>query len=162
MTVVIFYFFFLLVMFFGLVVFFGAPYLPTLSRTKEIALDLLDMKQGQTLLELGSGDGKVMLAAAERGLKVVGYELNPILVVISLYRTRAYRQQVKVIWGNFFTKKWPPYDAIFVFLTDKYMSKLDKKIRENHPKILFVASNSFKIPGKKPVKESRGVYLYRY
>ena len=162
MTVVIFYFFFLLVMFFGLVVFFGAPYLPTLSRTKEIALDLLDMKQGQTLLELGSGDGKVMLAAAERGLKVVGYELNPILVVISLYRTRAYRQQVKVIWGNFFTKKWPPYDAIFVFLTDRYMPKLDKKIRENKPKTLFVASNSFKIPGKKPIKESRGVYLYRY
>ena len=34
------------------VILFGAPYLPTLSKQKEAALDLLDLKKGQTLLEL--------------------------------------------------------------------------------------------------------------
>ena len=64
------------VLLFGFVVIFGAPYLPTLSRQTEDALELLDLKTGQTLLELGSGDGRVLLAAAKRNLKAVGYEIK--------------------------------------------------------------------------------------
>lgn len=149
-------------MIFGVVVFFGAPYLPTLSNTKKNALDLLDLKPGQTLLELGSGDGRVMVSAAQRGLYVIGYELNPLLVLISIYQTRKFRSQVKIIWGNFWNKEWPECDAIYVFLIDKYMDKLDKKIRTHYKKPILVASNSFKISGKKPLKESHSVYLYGY
>jgi 16S rRNA A1518/A1519 N6-dimethyltransferase RsmA/KsgA/DIM1 with predicted DNA glycosylase/AP lyase activity len=149
-------------MLFAVVVLFGAPYLPTLSNTKKTAIDLLAMKPGQTMLELGSGDGRVMVEAAKRGINVVGYELNPLLVLISLYTTRKYRKQIKVKWGNFFTAKWPKHDAIFVFLTDKFMPRLDSKIKADSKKPLLVASNSFKIPNKKPIKESYGVYLYKY
>lgn len=151
-----------LVLVFGFVIFFGAPYLPTLVNTKKNALDLLNLQSGQTLIELGSGDGRVMLEAAKRGLHVVGFELNPILVLISLYKTRKYRKQVKIIWGNFFKRKWPEHDAIYVFLTDRYMPSLDKKIRACRTKPILVASNSFKIPNKKPIDEKFGVYLYRY
>ena len=41
------------------VVAFGPPYVPTLTRNMEAGLDLLDLKPGQTMLELGSGDGEV-------------------------------------------------------------------------------------------------------
>ena len=54
------------------VILFGAPYLPTLSRQVTDTLDLLDFKKGSTLIELGCGDGKVMVAAAEKGIKVIG------------------------------------------------------------------------------------------
>lgn len=159
---VVLYIIFSLVIIFGFVLLFGAPYLPTLAATKKNALDLLDLKPGQTLLELGSGDGRVAEEAARRGLKVVGYELNPVLVLVSLYVTRKYRQQIKIIWGNFFKAKWPTHDGIYVFLLSEYMPKLDKKIRSESPPGTLLASNSFKMSGKKPIKQLRSVYLYKY
>jgi hypothetical protein len=93
---------------FVFVLLFGAPFLPTLKPQIIIALDLLDLKPGDTLLELGSGDGRVLVAAARRGLNVVGYELNPIMALISWLHTRRYRRQVKVVWGNFWRTPWPP------------------------------------------------------
>jgi SAM-dependent methyltransferase len=152
-----------LILLFGFVVFFGAPYVPTLSKQKRTALDLLDLEPGQTLLELGCGDGTVLLAAAERGVKVIGYELNPILVLVSWFRTRKHRKNVRIIWGNFWWHVWPRADAIYVFLLDKYMKKLDKKIIQNYPEqSVKLASLAFKVPDKEIIKDKDGVYLYEY
>lgn len=147
---------------FFLVVLFGAPYLPTLSHQKETALDMLDLKPGQTLLELGSGDGRVLLAAAKRGINSVGIELNPVLVVFSFFLTLRYRKNVRIIWGNFWRVKWPAADGIFVFLLDKYMTRLDKKIEMTQKKPMKLASFAFKIPDKKITKEKNSIYLYKY
>lgn len=154
----------LIVLSFGFVVFVGPPYLPTLSKQKATALDLLGLKEGETLLELGSGDGRVMLAAAERGLKVIGIELNPLLVVISLFVTRRYRKQVRVIWGTYWGKPWPRADGIFTFMLPKYMRRLDERIHKWLPpeKTVKLASFAFAIPGKEPIGKRDGVYLYEY
>lgn len=147
---------------FGGVLLVGAPYLPTLSAQVTTALELADLSAGQTLLELGCGDGRVLIAAARQGIKGVGYELNPILALIAWLRTLRYRSQIKIIWGNFWQGSWPPSEAIFVFLLPRYMSKLDKKcIRYNHKPIKLV-SFAFEIPGKKPLKQQAGLYLYTY
>ncbi len=147
---------------FGLVVFFGAPYLPTFSKQTETALDLLDLKPGQKLLELGSGDGRVLIAAAKRGIYVTGYELNPILVLWAWARTRKYRRLVRLRWANFWIVKWPPTDGVFVFLLDKYMEKLNKKIIQEYGSNVNLVSFAFKVPGRKPNAEKNGVYLYKY
>lgn len=148
---------------FGFVVLFGAPYVPTLKKQQETALDLLDLKPGQVMLELGCGDGKVLVAAARRGLKAVGYELNPILAITAWLRTRQFGGQVRVVWGNYWRKQWPPTDGIFVFLLDKYMQKLDTNIIQKYPgKKIKLVSFAFQIPDKKPAKSQNGLYLYRY
>lgn len=152
----------LLILIFGFVVFFGAPYLPTLKNQQEAALDLLRLKPGDTLLELGSGDGKVMRAAAKRGINVVGIELNPVLVLVSKIVTFKYRKQVKVVWGNYWSVDWPPCQGIYVFLITRYMDKLDQKIIDSKLKNIKLASNAFEIYGKKPIKQKKGVYLYKY
>ena len=144
------------------VLLFGAPYLPTLGPQVEAALKLADLKSGQTLLELGSGDGKVIVAAAKKGINVVGYELNPLLVVISWLRTRKYRHNVTIIWGDFWQKTWPEHDAIFTFLLPKYMSKLDKKVMQSSPKKVKLISFAFAIPNKHIQAQKHGVYLYIY
>jgi 16S rRNA A1518/A1519 N6-dimethyltransferase RsmA/KsgA/DIM1 with predicted DNA glycosylase/AP lyase activity len=106
----------IIILLFGFVVFFGAPYLPTLNPQVKTALNLADLKKGQHLLELGCGDGKVLIAAAKQGIRVTGYELNPILVFICWLRTLRYRKLVRVVWGNFWQVSLPKADAIFVFL----------------------------------------------
>jgi len=116
-----------------------------------------------TILELGSGDGSVALAAAKRGATVIGYELNPILVAVSRLRCIHFRGQVKIVWGNYWHKEWPVTDGIFVFLLDKYMAKLDTKIIQQYKgKHVKLVSFAFQIPGKKPKKVQSGLFLYEY
>ena len=147
---------------FSFVLLFGAPYLPTLSKQVQIAMDMVDLQPGQTLLELGCGDGKVLVAAAKRGWHVVGFELNPLLVLICKLRTWRYRTLVTVKWGNFWTQPWPSADGIFVFVMPRHMPKLDKKIMQSTVKQVKLVSFAFEIPGKQPLKKHAGVYLYRY
>lgn len=147
---------------FVFVVAFGAPFLPTHSPQVLIAFDLIALKKGQTLLELGSGDGRVLREAAKRGINAVGYELNPLLVVYSKIITWRYRKQVTIIWGNFWHKKLPQSDAIFVFLLKTYMSRLDAKITSEAKKPQKLVSYAFTIDGKKPTKQKGGMRLYEY
>lgn len=147
---------------FVFVIAFGAPFLPILKPEVPKALDLIDLKAGDTLLELGSGDGRILIEAAKRGIYGVGYELNPLLVVYSWVKTWRYRKHIKIIWGNYWRKPLPPAQGIFVFLLQPYMEKLDNKITHDFTKPVKLLSFAFTIPNKKPVKKRKGLFLYQY
>lgn len=152
---------------FSFVLLVGPPYLPTLDKQVRSALALLELDAGQVLLELGCGDGKVLIAAARQGLQVTGIELNPLLVALCRVRTWRYRKQVTVVWGNYWrTDLWPPADGIFGFVLPKYMTKLDQTIKDwqkqHAGKSVRLASFAFAIPDKKIVKRRDGVFLYTY
>lgn len=140
----------------------GAPYLPTKRREVQTALKLLNLKPGQTVLDLGCGDGTFLKAAAKSGLYAVGYEINPIMWLAAKMNTREYRDRVQVKLGNYWKAKLPEADGIYVFLITRYMSKLDQKVKSEAKKPVKLASYTFEIPEKQPVKEATGVYLYTY
>lgn len=151
-----------IVLFFGLVVLVGAPYLPSKKKQIETALELLELKKGQTLLELGCGDGRVLYAAAEKGIKSIGYELNPLLVMIAKISNLKHKRLVSVRWGNYWHADLPKTDGIYVFLLDKYMEKLNQKIEKNRLAPTRLASFAFKMPHKKVNRSKDGVFLYIY
>ncbi len=151
-----------LVVCFGGVLLVGAPYLPTLSPQVAVALDLAALSPGERLIELGCGDGKVLIAAARRGLQVTGYELNPLLAAVCWLRTRRYRDQVTVRCGDFWRISWPPADAIFTFLLPRYMVKLDKKLIQYNHKPVKLVSFAFTIPGRQATSSTSGVHVYEY
>jgi SAM-dependent methyltransferase len=140
----------------------GAPYLPTLSPQVDAAIKLSGLKSADTLLELGCGDGKVVLAAARQGITVVGYELNPLLAALAWLRTRRYRHNVTIIWGDFWRKPWPEAEGIFVFLLPKYMKRLDTKVMQYKHKPVKLVSFAFKIPDKAVSAEQKGLFVYDY
>jgi hypothetical protein len=147
---------------FVFVVAFGAPFLPTLKSRAPDALKLLGLKPGQTLVELGSGDGRLLRLAAEQGIYAIGYELNPLLVMWTYLVHWRYRKYITIRLGNFWHHKFPEADGIYTFLLDPYMPKLDKKITQEITKKVKLVSFAFEIPGKKPVKEINGMRLYTY
>lgn len=140
----------------------GAPYVPTRHKQRQQALDMLELNPGQTLIDLGSGDGAMLLAAARRGLYVVGYEINPLLVAVSRFRTRKYGKAVKVIRGNFWKKTWPEADAVFVFLTGSYMEKLDQQMKIQFKSEVKLITYGFALNDKKPAKKAGAFFLYKY
>lgn len=150
---------------FGLVVFFGAPYLPAHKKAVDDALSLIKLSEQGRVLDLGCGDGKFLLAAAKKGYKCTGYEANPFIFLIARFRLFKYKN-AEVKLANFWRVDFPgDTEVVYVFLLDKFMVKLDEKMQKEAKKLeknLRLMSYVFKIPNKKPVKEVGSVRVYRY
>nr|XP_048312964.1 ATP synthase subunit C lysine N-methyltransferase isoform X1 [Myodes glareolus] len=67
------------------------PFVPATSKQIENVVKMLQHRRG-SLVDIGSGDGRIVIAAAKEGFPAVGYELNPWLVWYSRYR--AWREGV--------------------------------------------------------------------
>lgn len=155
----------LLLICFSFVLLFGAPYLPTQKKQIETALSLMSLKKGDMFIELGCGDGRVLRAAAKQGIRGIGYELNPILYVIAKLSLFRYRNIASVRLKNFWTSSWPNANAVFVFLLDRYMQKLDQKMNDycdGQNKQITLVSFAFKIPGKNIEMSKNGLFVYHY
>lgn len=140
----------------------GAPYVPTLSKSADDLLDMIDLKPGAKIIDLGSGDGAFALQAAKRGYHVIGYEINPILVLIARMRTRKYNKQVKIYLRDFWRIQLPEVDAIYVFLIERYMQKLADKFQNEVTTPTLVVSHVFALPGAKPVAQNKSTFVYKY
>jgi hypothetical protein len=60
-------------LFFGLVVFLGAPYVPSHRKDVKKAFEHFDINNSDLLVDAGSGDGLVLRIASSFGAKAVGY-----------------------------------------------------------------------------------------
>ena len=145
-------------------IFVGAPFLPAKDTYVEQALDMIDLRPGQTMLELGSGDGRVLRAAARRGINSIGYEINPLLHAYAWLRTRRrhYRSHITLIRGNYWHIALPPADGIYTYLLQPYMRRLDEKLNSELTKPTKLLSFIFRIPDKKPIAVKEGMFLYAY
>lgn len=149
---------------FGMVVFRGAPYVPTRKATIKTALKLAPLKKDDLIVDLGSGDGSVLLQAARQGYKGVGFELNPLLNIVARWRCRGLNAHFYT--RDFWLTPLPPDAAVvFVFLAGPFMRQLHRKLRSEaigRARPLYVVSNGFRIPGKTPVASKDGLLLYKY
>lgn len=66
-----------------------APYYPTPTKVVKAMLELGELKPGELLYDLGSGDGRIVIMAAQQfGAKAVGFEIDPKLVYQSRQRIK--------------------------------------------------------------------------
>lgn len=143
------------------IVLFGAPFVPTKRRQIEVALDLLNLTEGSVLYELGAGDGRVALAAAQRGLRVEAYELNVILFLVIWVRSRRYRSRIRVHCSSYWRADLRHADGIFIFSGELYMNRFARMIKRQNIRAK-VASFAFPIPGYPPQRQEEGIYFYDY
>lgn len=146
---------------FGLGAILGAPYLPIRTADKEKALDLAEVKSDQTIIDLGSGDGRMLVAAAKRGANAIGYEINPLLYIVSLFITWRYRKNIKINFGDYWHRQLPEADVIYVFLITRYVDKLDRKLKKDLKKPTTVVSYVFQLP-RKAEKQTTNTWVYIY
>ena len=54
------------------------PYVPTPQEVVERMLELAQVKRGDVVYDLGSGDGRIVVTAAKKyGVKAIGFEIDP-------------------------------------------------------------------------------------
>ena len=150
-----------LVLVFCFAVFFGAPYVPTRQLDVEEIFYNLKLSSKTKFVDLGSGDGKLVLYAAKKGIYATGYEINPILWVISSYRLRKYKN-AKIRYANMWRADISDADVVFVFLATKYMKKLEKKLDLEFKHRSTLVSYVFELPTKKPYLKTKNTHYYKF
>ena len=150
----------------GFVAFTGAPYIPSKRRDLGQAFrDLRPVTDDDVLVDLGSGDGIVLREARRAGVgRAVGYEIHPLLVVVSKILSRGDRSidiRLKSYWSVDF-----PDDTtlVYTFGDGRDIRKMyDKVVREASRlgrEIDFV-SYAFEVPRVTPSAVHRTHFLYR-
>jgi len=93
-------------------------WVPTPDPVVEGMLDLAGVTADDVVYDLGSGDGKIVIAAARRGARAVGIEIDPVLVRQSERNARAagVADRVQFILGDIFDPAIPISDATVVTL----------------------------------------------
>uniref|UniRef100_A0A8B9XBY9 ATP synthase c subunit lysine N-methyltransferase n=1 Tax=Bos mutus grunniens TaxID=30521 RepID=A0A8B9XBY9_BOSMU len=79
------------------------PFVPATTKQIENVVKMLECRRG-ALVDIGSGDGRIVIAAAKEGFTAVGYELNPWLVWYSRYR--AWREGVQASARFYISDLW--------------------------------------------------------
>lgn len=147
---------------FGLIVFFGAPYVPTLSvELKRAFTELYAVGKNDVVVDLGSGDGRVLKEAVRHGASGVGYELNPFLFVISKLRVRS---KAVVHLRDMWSVTLPANTTlVYVFTVSRDVGKLSRFIQKQvdaNGRGLHVMTFGPQFIDRKPVKTLRGHALY--
>ncbi|MFZ6035846.1 MAG: SAM-dependent methyltransferase [Patescibacteria group bacterium] len=151
----------------GVVVIFGtaayagikaAPWLPVFKRDIKRIVTLANLKQNDVAYDLGSGDGRVVLALAHNSSATIcGYEVSFALYLWSWLKVvlLGLSRQVEIRFGDFLSRDLSQATVIFCFLTPKAMAKLGPKFRAELRPGTRVISYSFAIPGWVPAAVSR-------
>ncbi len=146
---------------FGLIVLVGAPYVPTRQADIEQIFTKIKLRKGSRVVDLGSGDGRVLLAASRHGYRAQGYELNPILALIANLRLRRYPASAVNIasyWGADLTKA----DLVFVFTAQPYLERLSKKLHRELKPGALVVSYGFSFHSKKIAYKIGPANVYKF
>jgi len=152
----------LIVIPFGLGAIIGAPYLPILRLGSRQVLKLSGLKPGQTLVDLGSGDGRLLRAAAAQGVHCIGYEINPYLVWASRLVCWRYRRLVTVHTADLWRTKLPEANVIYVFGLERYMERLERKFSTEITRPTKVISYIFQLPTRVPIQKTHNTYVYEF
>lgn len=140
----------------------GAPYVPVQSKTLKKIIEFAAVKPGQKAVDLGSGDGRIVIALARAGAVACGYEINPILVWWTRRKIEkeglagkafVYR---KSFWGEDLSS----FDAVTIFGIKRIMGELGEKLKKELKSNAKVVSYGFAIPGWQYAKKEEGVFLY--
>ncbi|KAG4078078.1 hypothetical protein HA402_002129, partial [Bradysia odoriphaga] len=107
------------------------PYVPATTTQLENILSVLkNSDKSGRLLDIGSGDGRIVVAAAKNGFRSDGVELNPWLVQYS--RIAALTNGVSSRTGFYRKDLWKfdvsSYQHIVIFGVEQMMAELEKKL----------------------------------
>ncbi len=142
---------------------FGAPFQPIPKERLKKIMKLANINQGMKVADIGSGNGKIVIALAKAGAEAHGFEINPFLVWLSKRRIKKEGLQMNAFIQrkNFWKVDFSKFDVVTIFQVHYVMSGLKKKIQRELKNNSKIISNDWRFPDWKPEKEDGKVYLYR-
>jgi len=155
---------------------FVAPYVSSPLPVVRQMLILAELKKGETFFDLGAGDGRaVIMAAQEFGAKAVGIELREDLVKrgLTTIAELGIEDKAQILQADFFNIDLRTADVVYLYLTTSANEKVKPKLEAELKLGARVVSHDYEILGWKPIKidnfcenprlgyPSHTIYVYR-
>ncbi|MFH0897001.1 MAG: class I SAM-dependent methyltransferase [Candidatus Bathyarchaeota archaeon] len=132
-----------------------APYVPTPNEVVRAMLQVAELKSGETLYDLGCGDGRIVLMAAQEfGAKAVGVELDEDRYNDCRKKVQDLHleNRVNIIRGDFLSIDLREADVVTLYLLTGSNEKIRPNLEHYLKNGVRVVSHDFEMPGWKPVK----------
>lgn len=119
-------------------------WVPSAEPMVDVMLDVARVTADDVVIDLGSGDGRTVIAAARRGARARGIEFNPDLVVLSEANARAAGVEARATFvrADIFTSDLSDATVITMFLLPELNRKLMPILLDLRPGTRLV-SNTF-------------------
>ncbi len=142
---------------------------PTDRVTVRRILSLAGVKPGETVVDLGCGDGRIVVAAArEFGARAVGVEIDPFRALWgkTWIRLAGLSDRAQIVWGDMYKFDLSQADIVVLFLSGKANKKLEGKLASELRPGTRVVSYFHPLYGFTPaeIRGSKGgepLFLYR-
>jgi protein-L-isoaspartate O-methyltransferase len=148
-----------------LIVLQGPFFAPTSDERIEDILNLVTIKPTSQIADIGSGDGRVLIALAKKFnfKKAVGYEIDPPLISKSRAAIKEAKLSKKIEIKNedLWLADLSQYDVIVVYFIPRLMKKLEEKLLHELKPGAQVISVFFTFPTWKLAAERGAIRLYR-
>ena len=134
---------------------FIAPYVASPLPVVRQMLTLAELKPGETLYDLGSGDGRaVLMAVKEFGAKAVGIELREDLTKRALGAIYEFglEKNAQILQNDMFDIDLSPADVVFLYLTTSANEKIKPKLEIELRSRARIVSHDYEILGWNPTK----------
>lgn len=144
----------------------GAPWAPTRIASIKKAFDDIGIDAKDTVVDLGAGDGAILLQAASRGARAIGYELSPIMWIVGRIRALGHTR-ITMKYGNLYRAALPSKTTlVFFFLMPKHMDQVGKYLASQQiSSATLVLSYAFSFKNITPTRvyrEKKCAPLYLY
>jgi len=153
-----------------LVVGLDVAFVPTPKKIVRAMLQLASLRRGETLIDLGAGDGRIIIEAVRHfGARAVGVEVDPARISRIKERLAATGTKAELIEADMFNIHLSPANVVTIYLSASANAKLAPKLRAELTKGTRVVSLDYPLPEWKPERElgveasgiERKLYLYK-
>lgn len=149
-----------------------APFVASPQPVVDRMLDVANLKPGEVVYDLGCGDGRILITAAQRfKAKGVGIEISQTLVRAANDNLKRLNlnDQVKIFQGHLMEANLQPADVVTIYLETNSNERLKPNLEKYLKAGARVISHDFEVPGWKPVKvekihsynRNHTIYLYQ-
>jgi SAM-dependent methyltransferase len=134
-----------------------APYVTSPQRAVDKMLEMANLKSGEMLYDLGCGDGRILIAAAQRyRVRAVGIEISERLARTAEDNVKSFglEDRVKIIRGDLMQADLHDADVVTVYLMTAANENLRPHLERDLKKDARIVSYDYPIPGWKAVDEA--------
>jgi predicted RNA methylase len=137
-------------------------YIPSSYEAVQKMVKLGAPKKEDVVMDLGSGDGRLLIAFAKKGCKGIGYEINPFIARKSRQNIKAagLEKKITIYTRSFWKADMSTCTIITLYATASIMERLEKKLQHELPRQTRVVTQRFPFPHWEVKRKIDNCYLH--